>query len=585
MNVGTRRFGLWVPDWPTACLILGSPPGAPAVLVERGRIQHTTVAARQAGVRTGMSTRTAQHLCPELVMSSKDALTEAAHFEEILCACEEEVADISLLRPGLAWGPIAPAARWHGGEEEAAEAIVDAVSRRTGVECLIGIADGTLGALLAARTGQIVPSGQSPAYLQPLLLERIPYLLPGYGQTLAPLISTLNALGITRSHDLLTLDQSSLRARFGRPIEHLIDLVSGADIHLPHGQRQFAELSFSVPIDPPAHHIDHAMIPMTRLAQDIAEDLSARGLNAQSLSITLRTENGQTRTRLWSGCNAQDTRSTIERLRWHAQGWMSLGDLSHEDAPRGPLSAIEATVSDFTTALESDYLWGKDVHREAVDRAITHIQALLGEDAALAVSLQGGHDPRNRTHFRSWGKDDEGSVPREGEWSGGVTQNPDTLCQPPIPVTLSASVALTSLREQLRVIDGCTQGPRRRANTPPLHADVAAGAPKVTTYTRRPPQDPRPREVRITPRGLLSAEPTHITLHASPRTRALLHWEKDHPYRVSVASPLWVIRGRWWDRRDQSQAHRVYMRVATEKTPDLLLMYQKGQWWIEGAYA
>lgn len=582
MNTGTRRFALWVPDWPTACLILGTPPGAPAVLVESGRIQHTTVAARQAGVRTGMSTRSAQHLCPELVMSTRDSLTEAAHFEEILCACEEEIADISMLRPGLAWGPIGPAARWHGSEESAAEAIIDAVSRRTGVECLIGIADGILGTLLAARTGQIVPPGHSQAYLEDLLLERIPYLLPpGYGQTLSVLIRSLNILGIRRSKDLLALEHTSVCARFGNLAEQLICLIKGGDIHLQQEERHCVELNFSVLIDPPAHHVDHAMIPMTRLAHDIAEGLAARSLNAQTLSITLHTENGQTRTRVWNGCNAQDTRSTIERLRWHAQGWMSLGDLSHSDAPQGPLSAIEVTVSDFMTAPESDYLWGQDAHQEAVDRAITHIQALLGEDGALAVSLQGGYDPRSRTHFRPWGKGCEDRVPCEGEWEGGVTQNPDTLCQPPIPITLSASLNSTSadnIRARLRVIPGqgeTTQKPSGRSSqTSP-----------ETAQTHRGESQRQEIGVRITPRGVLSVEPTHITLQALPRTRALSHWEQGHPYTLHVKSPLWVIRGRWWDHRDSSHSQRVYMRVSTEKTPDLLLMYHKGQWWIEGAYA
>lgn len=581
MSAGARRFALWVPDWPTACLVLGSPPGAPAVLVEGGRIQHTTVAARQAGVRTGMSTRSAQHLCPELIMSTRDSLTEAAHFEEILCACEEEIADISLLRPGLAWGPIGPAARWHGSEESAAETIIDAVSRRTGVECLIGIADGTLGVLLAARTGQIIPPGQSRTYLEDLLLERIPYLLPGYGHTLSPLIHTLNTLGIRRSKELLALDQSSMRARFGAPVEQLLSLVAGGDIHMPKRQRQCVELSFSLPIDPPAQQVDHAMIPMTRLAHNIAEKLADRGLNAQTLSITLRTENGQTRTRVWSGCNAQDTRSTIERLRWHAQGWMSLGDLSHDDAPRGPLSAIEARVSDFVTAPESDCLWGKDAHREAVDRAITHIQALLGEDAALAVSLQGGHDPRSRTHFRPWGKPNEGGVPREGEWAGGVTQNPDTLCQPPIPIILSAVADTTPaapIRPQFRVITG-------KSDNGGQQNELTVSTADSIEQRHQPISRERVAEVRVTPRGVLSAEPTHITLQAAPRTRALSHWEKDRPYALHIKSPLWVIRGRWWDQHDRSRTHRVYMRVGTEKTPDLLLMYQKGQWWIEGAYA
>ncbi|WP_175955411.1 DNA polymerase Y family protein [Schaalia sp. Marseille-Q2122] len=572
MTEGIRRFALWVPDWPTACLILGTPPGAPAVLVDRGRVQHTTVAARQAGVRTGMSTRTAQHLCPELVMSGADPDTEAAHFEEILRACEEEIADIAVLRPGLAWGPIGPAARWHGSEEHAAENIIDAVSQRTGVECLIGIADGTLAPLLAARSGRIIPPGESPAYLAGLSLERIPYLLPGYGHTFSPLIAALNKLGMKSVEDLRRADAPALRARFGQPMSSLLACITGADLQLPQGQRICAELTFSCAIDPPAHQVEHAVIPMRRIAQEIVDALTSRGMSAQSLTITLRSEAGQTRTRTWNGCDARDSHTIIERLRWHAQGWMSLSDLSPEDAPRGPLSGIDVIVSDFISAPESDYLWGKDANKEVVDRAITQIQALLGEEAALAVSLQGGHDPRSRTFMRPWGRGLSGSVPREGEWEGGVSDNPDTLCHPPIPAALFACAENRDAGRRLRLI---TPGPSPSA-TPGFSSSNSEALEEEPVQAR---------PVIVTPRGVLSDTPTHITLRAQPRSGALAHWEKECPYAMSCASPLWVVRGRWWDRADHARTQRVYLRVRTEKGPDLLLVYRSGQWWVEGAYA
>lgn len=568
MTRGIRRFVLWVPDWPTACLILGTPPGAPAVLVERGRIHHTTVAARQAGVRTGMSTRTAQHLCPELLMSSADPDAEAAYFEEIVQACEERVANIAVLRPGLAWGPIGPPARWHGSEEQAAEEIIDSVSQRTGVECFIGIADGTLAPLLAARSGKIIPPGKSQAYLADLSLERIPYLLPGYGDIFAPLIATLNKLGISHVRDLYRADTYALRSRFGRPMESLLACVTGSDLHLAHRQRACTELTFSCGIDPPAHQVEHAIIPMQRIAQEIADALGARGVSAQSLRITLHSEAGQTRTRTWNGCDARDTHIVLERLRWHAQGWMTLNDLSSEDAPRGPLSAIDVIVSDFISAPESDYLWGKEARKEVIDRAITQIQALLGEDAALSVTLQGGHDPRSRTLLRPWGNSKAGAISCEGEWEGGVTQNPDTLCHPPIPATLSSAQDQESTEAEVHLL---TPGS--------LASSIAQGS----ASGREPCLPSKP--VVVTARGVLSAIPTHMSLCARPRSAALAHWEKDHLYAIQSVSPLWVVRGRWWDQKDHDRTHRAYMRVTTEKGPDLLLMFRAGQWWVEGAYA
>ncbi|MDK7764237.1 hypothetical protein QP580_12675, partial [Prevotella bivia] len=76
-------------------------------------------------------------------------------------------AGVEALRPGALLMPARGPARHAGSEEELAEALINTVADLTGFECTVGIADGPLAAILAARTGRIVRPGVAARYLAP----------------------------------------------------------------------------------------------------------------------------------------------------------------------------------------------------------------------------------------------------------------------------------------------------------------------------------------------------------------------------------------------------------------------------------
>lgn len=149
---------LWIPDWPVNCLVVDLPPGGVGAVVHAKHIEVASAFARRCGVRAGMSMREATYLCPELICLPRDPDREARAFSGVIDAFDTVAAGVECLRPGLARCRARGPARWAGGEEQAASLLVDAIEEAVGVECFVGIADGPLASVEAARSGRIVPA-------------------------------------------------------------------------------------------------------------------------------------------------------------------------------------------------------------------------------------------------------------------------------------------------------------------------------------------------------------------------------------------------------------------------------------------
>ncbi|WP_418606030.1 hypothetical protein [Georgenia sp. SUBG003] len=158
---------LWVPDWPVAAAVAEGlvDPQLPVAVHDNRGVVVASAPARAAGVRQGMRRRSAQQLCPELVLVPVDPVRDARAFEPLVQAVETVVAEVEVVRPGmvvfLARGPV----RHVGSEDALAELLVGTVATETGAECQVGVGDGLLTAMLAARAGVLVPVEASAAFL------------------------------------------------------------------------------------------------------------------------------------------------------------------------------------------------------------------------------------------------------------------------------------------------------------------------------------------------------------------------------------------------------------------------------------
>jgi protein ImuB len=79
-----RTLVLWCPDWSVTAL--GYQPNVPVAVMVANRIVACSLAARQAGVLTGMRQREAESMAPGLVVAARDIEREARLFEPVVAA-------------------------------------------------------------------------------------------------------------------------------------------------------------------------------------------------------------------------------------------------------------------------------------------------------------------------------------------------------------------------------------------------------------------------------------------------------------------------------------------------------------------
>jgi protein ImuB len=174
------------------------------------RVIACSAVARQRGVRRGLRKRYAQGRCPELVVVAHDEARDAVFFEPVVAAVEELAAGVMVLRTGACGFAARGPASYFGGEAVVAEKIVEQVAVHTSVEAQVGVADGTFAALLAARTGQLIESGRTAAFLADLpvtvlqrpaladLLRRLGVRTLGRTRRYRPVMSWLGSVSMPR---------------------------------------------------------------------------------------------------------------------------------------------------------------------------------------------------------------------------------------------------------------------------------------------------------------------------------------------------------------------------------------------------
>lgn len=545
-TTAVRRAVVWVPDWPVVAAVAEGllDPAVPAAVHDaRGRIAVASAPARRVGVRRGMRRRTAQELCPELELLAGDETREARAFEPLVAAIEEVVAEVSVLRPGLLLLPARGPARHVGGEETLAEALVGAVAEHA--ECQVGIADGLLAALLAARAGVILPGGGSAGFLADHDVAALTWLETtsrGRSET-EELIGLLRRLGLHSLGAFAALDPGDVAARFGAHGAIAHRLARGLEARPVASRRLEQDLVASAVLDPPAERADRAAFAARSLAEELADSLARRGATCGRLCVTARTEDGGELARTWTLDGAPTAAELTDRVRWQLEGWLSGRS---GKPPSAPLIRLELLAQEVAAAGGAqDGLWGRRSDGEVrAARAAVRLQGLLGPDAVQVPVLQGGRDPRSMARLVAWGDEASPERPVEAPWPGSVP--------PPWPATVPAEPIVVELLDR-------------------------AGQP-----------------VRVDARGHISAAPAVVVAprpapKAGPAEAALAELLPPGSHPVQSWAGPWHGSERWWTAQAR---RRAYLQAAT-RAPQasarrsilpLLLVLEAGVWRVEGIY-
>jgi len=336
-----------------------------------GLIGETSGAAEAFGVQRGMGLGEALARCPTLELVSADPLAVTAAWEQTLRALEQTGAAVASERPGLACFALGGLRGIHGGSDEL---VLAAVRRALDRPARIAAAPGgfcALAAALATRPRRtLIVRGSAREYLAPLSVT----LLRTRVRT-APLVETLERLGIARLGDIALLKRAMLADRFGHAGIEAHRLACGEDDPpRPRVLEEPLRESFELPEAASGQTLEHALgVLIDRLLA--RSERHGRTLRQATLSA-----------RLIDGGSWRESVTFREALAERQRMRVAL-------APRlallpSPAESLELAAERFGPAGgDQQELFGQATHRRRarLREAVSQMRVAAGADAALRV--------------------------------------------------------------------------------------------------------------------------------------------------------------------------------------------------------
>ncbi len=553
MEVAVRTLLVWCPDWPVvAAEIVGvTTPSEPVAVMAANRVLACSESARREGVRRGLRRRDAQGRCPQLVVVEHDPGRDARAFEPVVAAVEEVVAGVEVLRPGVCAVAARGPARYFGGEEAAAEQIVEQVALACAVECQIGIADGMFAAGIAARAGRVVEAGRSRDFLSGVPVEALDE--PELGDLLKRLgIKTLGDFAALPPGDVLT------RFGFGGALAHR--LASGAD-HRPLAvRRPPPDLAVEETYDEVLDRVDVAAFAGRALAERLHDRLSAYGLACTRLGIEAVTADGQELFRVWRHDGMLTSAAIAERVRWQLDGWLTGARRGHQARPTAGLMRLRLVPEGVLAHVGlQPGLWGEAGDgRERAHRAFSRVQGLLGPDSVLTAVVGGGRSGDDQVRLVPWG--DERVPVRPAAEHGEPIAGIETVAllgpESTAPVKAPVKDVKAPVKEEL----------------PPWPGRMPRPAPAIVLAHPLPAavHDEDGNPVTVSARLEVSGPPATVRI------------DRREPVAVTGWAGPWPVDERWWAAKESRRRARFQMLLADGRA--LLLSLSGGRWMVEAVY-
>ena len=608
MEAAVRTLLVWCPDWPVVAaeIVAGVEATAPVAVFSGNRVLACSEAARREGVRRGLRRRDAQGRCPHLVVVEHDPGRDARAFEPVVAAIEEVVAGVEVLRPGVCAAAVRGPARYFGGEEAAAERIVEQVALACAVECQIGIADGVFAAGIAARTGRVVEQGRSREFLSSVPVEALEE---------PELTDLLKRLGVVTLGDFAALPAGDVLTRFGFEGALAHRLASGGDSRPLAVRRPPPDLAVEETYDETLDRVDVAAFAGRALAGRLHERLAAHGLACTRLGIEAVTADGQELVRVWRHDGMLTAAAIAERVRWQLDGWLTGARRGRVAQPTAGLVRLRLVPDGVLAHVGlQPGLWGETgAGRERAHRAFSRVQGLLGPEAVVTPVLGGGRSADDQVRLVPWGDE-------------RVPERPAAEPVDPVPGIEVVPLLDRAVAPPLRLVTPGEE-PQRRGlslvNGTVVNGTVVNGAvvngavanraePEDGDFTmvevrpgrkRRPgSRVARPPALPPWPGRLPKPAPAVVLAHPLP---AAVHDETGRPVGVSARLELtgvpavlridrrppvvitgwagpWPVDERWWVSGESRR--RARFQMVLEDGRALLLSLTGGHWLVEAIY-
>ncbi|MET9301624.1 DNA polymerase Y family protein [Micromonospora aurantiaca] len=566
-----RTLLLWCPDWPVlaAEIVDGVPATDPVVVLHANRVIACSERARAEGIRRGLRRREAQGRCPHLTVVDHDPGRDVRAFEPVVAAVEEVVAGVEVIRPGACATAARGPSRYLGGEEAAAERIVEHVAQSCAVESQAGIADGVFAAGLAAREGRIVAPGGTREFLAARPVEAL-------GRP--ALADLLRRLGVRTLGDFAALPAGDVLARFGFDGALAHRLAGGRDDRPLAVRQPPADLTVTADYDEPVDRVDAAAFAARMLAERLHERLAGYGLACTRLGIEAVTAHGQELHRVWRHDGLLTAAAVADRVRWQLDGWLSGSNGRGGTRPARPTAGIVRLrlVPDGVLAQAGlqPGLWGETgEERERAHRALSRVQGILGPEAVVTAVLGGGRSPADQVRLVPWGDERAPARPGPPPLPSPAPASPAPAASPSpavgaAPGAASASVVVPASG----VRAGRRAGRGRAVAEPPWPGRIPPPSPAVILPAPLPAdvRDAAGEPVVVSARLAVSAAPARLTVGDG------------RPAEITGWTGPWPVDERWWAPAEARRRARFQVSLADGAA--LLLAVEGGQWLVEAIY-
>ena len=432
MSAAVRSLVLWCPDWPVlaACREHGVDPELPVALTEKGLVHSCSAAARRDGVARGLRLREAQYRSTSLTVLEYDAALDHRAFEPVVRGIEAIVPGVQVLRPGtLAMRARGPA-RYYGGEDAAARALLEAASGLGVPGARVGVADGPFAAEQAARAAvraggsvHVVPIGEAAAFLAPLPVSLV---------VDARTTTLLQRLGVRTLGEFAALPDDDARRRFGAAGAFAHDRAAGHEQSRVAPRTPPPDFEVEQHFEPPLDRIDQLAFAFRVRAEEFIERMRAVRLVCTGIRVELDDERGGHSSRSWLHPHWFTPADVVDRVRWQLQG-AGTADAGL-DSPIVRLRIVPERVD--STGNHEAGLWGGGPD-ERVHHGLTRVQSMLGHEGVVTAAVGGGRMLADRQVLVPWGDRAPEPAAAGAPWPGSLpTLAPASVFRERIPVAL-----------------------------------------------------------------------------------------------------------------------------------------------------
>ena len=375
---------LYLPELPLEVFTRGSQDASPLVVhcgsAGRPRVVAANLAARSAGIKSGLALAAARALQTDLRVHPRDQAAERRALEALAAWSGQFTSMVSLVRPNALVLEVAGSLRFFGGLNPLLEKLRTAIDR-LGYQAQLATAPTPLAATLLARQGEgICISGHGQLVRA---LSELPLTVLDLEEDKQ---IRLNGMGLRRLGDVLCLPREGLARRFGTELLSLLDRALG---RLPDPRMPFVA---------PPRFVGHLLLPaeventeallfgLQRLVRELVGLLRARMAGVRVMTLQLvHGPASLTDVQVGMVTPGRDEKYLLELLKVRLE--------------RVRLTAPVREIRLLTDAIEShrascrDLFPGSAAEAEAEGMLIERLRARLGEDAVRGVSPVADHRP------------------------------------------------------------------------------------------------------------------------------------------------------------------------------------------------